>query len=591
MSGVTLLESVAAWFKYLVPIKPILVSEIHLILSAVLPIYAGAHASLSRPSSAAKPPKKSEDESDEDEAREIKQKLESLEPSDAILFPLMAGITLAGLYLVIEWLRDPTIFNKALNIYFSIMGLFFATSFVRDGLMVMRSCIFPSKYSSRGRLWKANQAQRTFIALEDAESSSKSTVPFRSSPLPGIFGAIPLPKQILNFLWACRRAAYQKIVFRAFVRGALDVKSRLSLVDLVGATVAIVSVTYFVFVEKSWWLTNLLGFSFSYGSLQFMSPSTFATGSLILGALFLYDIYFVFFTPMMVTVATKLDVPIKLLVPRPPGPKEEPDKLALSMLGLGDIVIPGMMIGLALRYDLYCYYRRKGIEKAKITNAKEGFIKPVYQKATGSWGERLWTRRKPSHDIVLHPPYPDAQSFPKPFFYAGLVGYIIGMVATLTVMSYWNHPQPALLYLVPGVLGSLWLTAVIRGELALFWSFVDTNPDDDHDDKNSKNDGDKAKAADSESSGRSFFARLLSGEADIFPNIFGASDRNNSESQKEVESHSPELVEQRSESAVGEKDRASTSSPATGNETKESRKSSSGKRKDKELIKLSISLP
>ncbi|KAL1974178.1 hypothetical protein VTN31DRAFT_5738 [Thermomyces dupontii] len=588
MPGVTLLQDIAAWFEYLAAIKPTLLSEAHLILSAVLPIYTGAHASLSRPSSAVKPSKKSEDESDEDEAREIKQKLESLEPTDAILFPLMAGITLAGLYLIIEWLRDPTIFNKALNIYFSVMGLFFATSFVRDGLMVMRSCIFPSRYSFRGRLWKANQAEQVFMAVEDAESSDKPTIPFRSSPLPGIIGAIPLPKQILNLLWKCRRAAYQKFVLRAYVRGALDVKTRLSLVDLVGATVAIVSVTYFVFVEKSWWLTNLLGFSFSYGSLQFMSPSTFATGSLILGSLFLYDIYFVFFTPMMVTVATKLDVPIKLLVPRPPGPSEEPDKLALSMLGLGDIVIPGMMIGLALRYDLYCYYRRKGIEKAKIANAKEGFIKPAYQKATGGWGERLWTWRKQSHDIVLDPPYPDAQSFPKPFFYASLFGYILGMVATLIVMSYWNRPQPALLYLVPGVLGSLWLTAVLRGELALFWSFVDTNPDDDHDNNDSENDRGNGKASDTEKTGRSFFARMLSGEADIFPNIFGATSRNNNGSQKQGEKTSPELLKQTSKSAVGEKG-ASASSPSTGKETRELSKSSN--RKDKELITLSISLP
>jgi len=125
-------------------------------------------------------------------------------------------------------------------------------------------------------------------------------------------------------------------------------------------------------MNSPWWLTNFFGFSFSYGALQFMSPSTFWTGTLILGSLFFYDIYFVFFTPLMVTVATKLDVPIKLLIPRPPGPNDAPDKVSMAMLGLGDIVIPGMMVGLALRYDLYLYYQRKSAQKAEMAGSQEG---------------------------------------------------------------------------------------------------------------------------------------------------------------------------------------------------------------------------
>ena len=40
-------------------------------------------------------------------------------------------------------------------------------------------------------------------------------------------------------------------------------------------------------------------------------------GALLLSGLFFYDIFWVFGTPVMVSVAKSLDAPIKLLFPRP----------------------------------------------------------------------------------------------------------------------------------------------------------------------------------------------------------------------------------------------------------------------------------
>ncbi len=71
------------------------------------------------------------------------------------------------------------------------------------------------------------------------------------------------------------------------------------------------------------------------------------------------------------------------------------------MLGLGDIVVPGMFVALALRYD--------------------------YHKATSN-GEH-------------------ARSFKKPYFYAALFAYVLGLVVTMTVMHVFRSAQPALLYL------------------------------------------------------------------------------------------------------------------------------------------------
>ncbi|XP_052119181.1 signal peptide peptidase 2-like isoform X2 [Arachis duranensis] len=67
---------------------------------------------------------------------------------------------------------------------------------------------------------------------------------------------------------------------------------------------------------------------------------TFQTG------LFVYDIFWDFFTPVMVSAAKSFDAPIKLLSPTADSTRP------FSMLGLGDIVIPGIFIALALRFDV-----------------------------------------------------------------------------------------------------------------------------------------------------------------------------------------------------------------------------------------------
>ncbi|BDD61583.1 hypothetical protein MPDQ_004592 [Monascus purpureus] len=495
-------------------VKHLLPTYGHLIVSALFPIYIGAHASLTRPSSAAKPPKhsKSKDEYDTDDEDDGEgklgpiQKMEGLEPSDAVMLPLTAGLTLGGLYLVIKWLEDPAILNKILSFYFSQMGIFFAVAFLKDALCILRSFIFPRMYRTDDRIWRGKQSNRTFIT-----TAGEDTL-VRHSPLPGRLGQIPLPNSLRQTLWACRNFAYQRLRFRAYIRGILDLKCLVGLLDLISTIVGLSAVGYFAFVKKPWWLTNFLGFSFCYGSLQFMSPSTFATGSLILGSLFVYDIYFVFFTPLMVTVATKLDVPIKLLFPRPPSPGEEPDTISLAMLGLGDIVIPGMMIGLALRFDLFLYYRRKGIQKALAEGKGRAFVRPQYQSATGAWGERFWTRLSPPREPELEPPYHDARSFSKTYFKASLVGYTIGMIATLVAMLHSNHAQPALLYLVPAVLTSLWGTALFRGEIRSMWEFSDADDDDEPDAVQKREQAEREQKDKSAKNTKGLLMRLFSGD-------------------------------------------------------------------------------
>ncbi|KAL4817664.1 signal peptide peptidase-domain-containing protein [Aspergillus spinulosporus] len=489
-------------------VKPLLPTYGHVILSALFPLYIGAHASLSRPSSAAKPPKHTdkdaiESEYDEDEEHwNDDQKMEGLAPSDALMFPLTAGATLGGLYLVIKY-AGADLLNKILGFYFSQMGIFFALAFVKDALSVSRSFIFPRKYSRGGRTWKPSRSERVFSVVNTSEPND-----IRQSPLPGIFGSIPLPNLAVRALWALREALYWRARLRVHIHRVIHLECTLGALDIMSGVLSLPAVAYFTFVSKPWWLTNFLGFSFCYGTLQLMSPSTFVTGSLILGSLFFYDIYFVYFTPLMVTVAKKLDVPIKLLFPRPPAPSEAPDTVSLAMLGLGDIIIPGMMVGLALRFDLYLYYKAKGTIKARSENKGLGFVKPLYQPATGGWGERFWAPSARPNGPELVPPYRDARSFPKIYFTASIVGYTIGMVTTLAVMQIFDHPQPALLYLVPGVLISLWGTALAKGQVHEMWDFSDAEGDEDQDRSDGGND-EKDRAPFSERS-RGLFARIFS---------------------------------------------------------------------------------
>ena len=75
-------------------------------------------------------------------------------------------------------------------------------------------------------------------------------------------------------------------------------------------------------------------------------------GLILLSLLFFYDIFWVFFTEVMVSVAKNLDGPIKLKFPKILNPLENKD---FNMIGLGDIVIPGVYITLMLRFDIVQY--------------------------------------------------------------------------------------------------------------------------------------------------------------------------------------------------------------------------------------------
>lgn len=187
--------------------------------------------------------------------------------------------------------------------------------------------------------------------MHKARSQTTPKFSDKNNPFPGkILSNIKFSETTTNSLWSFRALLNNHWIFRGYLHGVFNLKSRIRFNDAVGFLFGIAAIVLYNTYGKAWWLTNLIGFGFCYGTLQLMSPTTFWTGSLVLLGLFIYDITMVFYTPMMVTVATKLDVPIKLVFP---GPKRG------GMLGLGDVVLPGIMMALALRFDLYVHYLNK----------------------------------------------------------------------------------------------------------------------------------------------------------------------------------------------------------------------------------------
>ncbi len=96
-------------------------------------------------------------------------------------------------------------------------------------------------------------------------------------------------------------------------------------------------------------------------------------------------------------------------------------------------------------------------------------MKEPYLNPKGLWGDRFWTRNADKADFTIA----DGARFSKVYFKAGIAGYTIGMIVTLYVCNAFSHAQPALLYLVPGVLIALWGTAFFRNELDPMWEYTE----------------------------------------------------------------------------------------------------------------------
>ena len=64
-----------------------------------------------------------------------------------------------------------------------------------------------------------------------------------------------------------------------------------------------------------------------------------------------------------------------------------------------------------------------------------------------------------------------ANTVNKSYFIVVIVGYLIAIITTVVIMLLFEHGQPALLYLVPGCILSIYILALVKGEFGLMWEF------------------------------------------------------------------------------------------------------------------------
>ncbi|CEP08380.1 hypothetical protein [Parasitella parasitica] len=354
-----------------------------IITMAVLPIYAGSIGSLKgmkRPANA--PKAKKSDNPLEDSEDEDESVSESLSSGDAYLFPIIGSCVLFSMYLAFRYL-DKKYINYVLTGYFSIMG---CAAVTKTFLMVAKKV--------------------TPMALLKHVAKYKVTLSKRSKNLSHISFTV--------------------------VHGFLLVAS--------------IALTGYYSYTKNWIASNIFGLSFSINAIQLLSLDSFKTGMILLSGLFFYDIFWVFYTPVMVSVATNFDAPIKLLWPRDiiDFVLNQTEGARFTMLGLGDIVIPGIFVALCLRFDRHMSWKRNPAGQFRST------------------------------------------SFSKPYFTANLIAYILGLGVTMAVMHVFKAAQPALLYLSPACILSALITAVVRGEVKDLFAY--TTEEDDEKDKKKKND-------------------------------------------------------------------------------------------------------
>jgi len=106
--------------------------------------------------------------------------------------------------------------------------------------------------------------------------------------------------------------------------------------------------------NRNWILNNFFAFSLCFVMLSFLTIRNFKICMVILGCVFFYDVFWVFFSKqifkknVMVEVAISLNIPIKLELP--PFFSSNPTKNCM-ILGLGDIILPGIIIKYCKNFD------------------------------------------------------------------------------------------------------------------------------------------------------------------------------------------------------------------------------------------------
>eukprot|EP00826_Nyctotherus_ovalis_P014202 TRINITY_DN13932_c0_g1_i2.p1 TRINITY_DN13932_c0_g1~~TRINITY_DN13932_c0_g1_i2.p1 ORF type:complete len:382 (-),score=51.21 TRINITY_DN13932_c0_g1_i2:176-1321(-) len=194
---------------------------------------------------------------------------------------------------------------------------------------------------------------------------------------------------------------------------------KLSRFDIICFCPSIVVIFLYI-TERDWLANNICAASLCLYALKTIYIARLSLGLTMLALFLVYDIYFVFGSNIMQTLALQLYGPIKLIYPLKSN--------RFVLLGLGDILAPGVVITFCLRLDLLLHLKRSG------KNFKDAF--------PGS-----------------------AREFNKAYFAGSLVGYSAGFAVALAMSYMLKVPQPGLLYIIPFIILGIVVVALARGEM------------------------------------------------------------------------------------------------------------------------------
>lgn len=356
---------------------------------------------------------------------------EKLDEKQAIVLPLTSAISLLGLYVIVTKLKlEWKIYLlKLLNLNIILVtfpaGLLVYTYFA--------NCF--TRYLSRLGSWNPLTVSPRFrVTISDDNGSVNRAgwfvhnLQYRDA-LTDELGYEKVVEKVKNDPW--ERQLYSRELTkptdvqsnRQFLNMYLNGSMLFSCI-LSAATTAF----YFCF-PGDWLIRNIISMNLAVWAISQMPLKNLKSGVLVLAALFLYDIYFVFGTRVMVTVATSIDLPIKLSLPN--RFNTVLNNFEFSILGLGDIILPGIFIALCYKYDIWRWH---------YVNTDTEF-----------------------HLLNWH--------YIGRYFTTALLSYVVALISCMSAVTIFGTAQPALLYIVPCLLVSTLTMAWASGDLGQFWSF------------------------------------------------------------------------------------------------------------------------
>ncbi|KAJ8340403.1 hypothetical protein SKAU_G00350360 [Synaphobranchus kaupii] len=250
-------------------------------------------------------------------------------------------------------------------------------------------------------------------------------------------------------LYSCLEAVMERIGCGSCNFSCLgkDFSVRSLLLAAVSVAVAVVWGVYRNEDRWIWILQDLLGIAFCLNFMKTITVSNFKVCVILLSLLVLYDVFFVFITPFFTPNGVSIMVQVALgpgstgeksggnMVEVPAEPTAPHEKLPVvmrvprfsawaqnlcgmqfSILGYGDIIVPGLLVAYCHKFD-------------------------------------VWT-----------------SSSKKIYFVSCTIAYFFGMIVTFAVMIVSKMGQPALLYLVPFTLLTSAVVAWRRKEMRHFWT-------------------------------------------------------------------------------------------------------------------------